>query len=218
MFNSFDYSHCDFKHIKQCKGVVYLDTQGYKKPYGDYFKELICIKDAYDEFMQLDNVFKSHKIIIFPMEIDQILLFEHKNQIQNFLDNGGIVLNFAQTYLQYLPHIPLYTASETAIKIREIKTLDHFITLGVKSYDISYRRGVKGFFSRGFIEAPRNAEVFLKDSDEKCIAYLEKTKGVLIHTAGADLLGFGLFENSTAKRLAFNLLLWINQYLKEEKC
>ncbi|MCI5968293.1 hypothetical protein [Helicobacter sp.] len=212
----FDYSHCDFKHIKKHKGIVYLDTQGYKKPYGDYFEEgLIFSKDAYEEFLKEENVFTSYKIIIFPTDIDQILLFENKNQIKNFLTNGGILLNFAPTYLQYLPKLPLYTASKTPIKLRDIEPLEHCITRGVKSYDISYRRGVKGFFSRGFIDCPKNAEIFLKDSDGRCVAYVDNTQGLLIHTAGADLLGFGFFENSTAKRLAFNLLLWLEGHLKE---
>ena len=56
----------------------------------------------------------------------------------------------------------------------------------------------------------------IKDSDEKCVGYIDTatTKSLVLNTAGADLLWFGWFELSTAKRTGLNLLLWIENYLK----
>lgn len=60
---------------------------------------------------------------------------------------------------------------------------------------------------------------FLKDSDGQCVAYIDRqsTKGVIVCTAGADLLGYGLYESSTAKRMGLNLMLWIAKILKEKE-
>ena len=109
-----------------------------------------------------------------------------------------------------------YEASAIPIRIREIKLLNHPIFRGVKDYDLNYRRGVKGFFNRGFINPPKNAMWIMKDSDEKCVGYIDKstTNSLVLNTAGADLLWFGWFELSTAKRTGLNLLLWIENYLK----
>ena len=213
-----DYSHYDFKLIQARGNINYFDSNNTNiKPYQNSMYENIINKiDAYEIFE--NKRMNEFNIVIFPYDIDQILLYDNKNQIKNFLDSGKIILNFTQSYLEYIPNIPLYIASLIPIKDRNIIAVKHFITRGVKDYDINYRRGVKGFFSRGFLKAPNRADVFLKDSEGECVAYIDtlSTKGLIINTAGADLLGFGLFEKSTAKRLGLNLLLWIEQYLKEK--
>lgn len=213
----FDYSLCKFYHIKSSGSIVYLDTTNSKKKLyeNSVYENIIIKKDAY---LQLnEEEFFTYKICICPTEIDQILLFEHKKQIAKFLEFGGILLSFTQIYLQWLPIHTFYTPSSIPIKDRDIFTIPHFITQGVKDYDISYRRGVKGFFSRGFCNAPFGSEIFLQDSEGECVAFIDtkSTKGVIIASAGADLLGFGLFESSTAKRLGLNLLLWIENYLEK---
>ncbi len=213
-----DYSSCSFELIRALGGLAYIDSSGVCNPYqGSMYEDLINKIDAWELF-ENQGLSKLH-IMIFPYDIDQILLYDNKTQIKNFLDAGKIILSFTQSYLEYIPGLSLYTASQTPIKDRNILTTKHFITRGVKDYDITYRRGVKGFFSRGFVETPQGAEVFLKDSDGKCVAYIDElsTKGLIINTAGADLLGFGLFENSTARRLGPNLLLWIESYLRKKK-
>lgn len=213
-----DYSSCSFELIRSLGGLVYLDSSDAKlKPYeGSMYENMIKKIDAYDLFTN-KNGLNQFNIVIFPYDIDQVLLHDNKTQIGDFLNSGKVILNFTQTYLEYIPGIPFYTASQTPIRDRNIVTTEHFITKGVKNYDISYRRGVKGFFSRGFVKAPARTEVFLKDSDGECVGYIDEvsTKGLVVNTAGADLLGFGLFESSTAKRLGLNLLLWIENYLKE---
>lgn len=213
-----DYSSCGFELIRSLGGLAYLDSSNTKlKPYeGSMYEDMIKKIDAYELFAN-KNGLNRFSIVIFPYDIDQILLYDNRTQIENFLNSGKIALSFTQTYLEYIPKIPCYTASQTPIRDRNIVTMEHFITKGVKDYDISYRRGVKGFFSRGFIKAPVGADIFLKDSDGECVGYIDEvsTRGLVVNTAGADLLGFGLFESSTAKRLGLNLLLWIENYLKE---
>ena len=156
---------------------------------------------------------------VIPANADEILLLENKEKIQEFLDKGGIIISFTQNYLEWLPGNSLYQASSTPIKDRSVVSCAHPITEGVKEYDMNYRCGVKGFFNRGFFKAPVGATVILKDSDGECVAYIDSatTKGVILSTAGADLVGFGLAESSTAKRLGVNLMLWLEKTMKERE-
>ncbi|MCX2683607.1 hypothetical protein OQH60_06975 [Campylobacter sp. MIT 21-1685] len=216
MSRVFDYLYCNFEYIKSYGGIVYLDaTNSKNKIYeNSLYEDLVVKKDAYVELSKEE--FLLHKILIIPMEVDQVLLYENRQQLQKFLELGGVLLSFTQIYLDWLPIQAFYIPSSVPIKERDIVTTEHFITQGVKDYDLSYRRGVKGFFSRGFMKAPCKAEIFLKDSEGECVAFIDSasTKGAIIVSAGADLLGFGLFENSTAKRLGLNLLLWVENYLQ----
>ncbi len=215
-----DYSQFNFEFLRGLGGLICVDSSGLKDNHlydDELYQGLIKRIDAYYLF-ENKELYK-YNIIIFPYDIDQILLYDNQTQIKKFLDSGKIILNFTQTYLEYLPKLPKYIVSKTPIKDRNILTMQHSITRGVKDYDITYRRGVKGFFSRGFIEPPLGAEIFIEDSDGECVAYADASSfnGLLIHTAGADLLGFGLFENSTSKRLGLNLLLYLEKYLRNKK-
>ncbi len=219
-----DYS--DFNQTLDCienhKGILILNTQDTENAenfntrdalYGNIFKKI----DAYIELPKENNILMDYKVVLIGGGIDQILLYKYKHKILEFLQKGGIVLNFAPMYLEWMPVESLYIASKSPIKDRIICAQEHFIMRGVRDYDITYRRGVCGFFSRGYILAPKHAEIFLKDSDERCIGYIDThtTNGIIINTAGADLLGYGLFEQSTAKRMGLNLLQWIADMLKQ---
>ena len=217
-----DYSNIDLStdFIKSYGGICVLDTQnsismdfGLDTP---LYHKVFVYKDAYEclEECLLQGGFK---VVLVPTGTDQILLYEHKYLINGFLENGGILLSFAQNFMHWLPGNSLYITSEIPLKSRKILTCKHPITKGVKDYDITYRRGVCGFFSRGYFNPPSQAEIFLKDNANECVGYIDfhSTKGVILSTAGADLFGYGFFEQSTDKRLGLNLLIWLAEVLKE---
>lgn len=215
-----DYSRFDelCAYLKSQGGIAHLDTMGYPTSQKDIYRDVFKKLDAYLEFEKDPNFLLDFKIVLIPMGIDEILLFNHKDSIQKFLDQGGILLSFTQNFLQWLPGNSLYKSSQVPIKIREVKTCGHFITYGVLDYDINYRRGVKGFFNRGYFTPPLDACVFLKDSEDQCVGYIDSTttKGIIISTAGADLVGYGLYESSTAKRMGVNLLFYLEKILKQK--
>ena len=204
--------------IKSIGSIAVLDTQEIDNMtsqnnnfYGDIFIKI----NAYEMLEKADALLK-FKIILINGSCDQIFLLKHKDKISEFLDKGGILLVFCAMYINWLDTPYLYIPSQIPIKSRMIHTCYHQITNGVKDYDITYRRGVCGFFSRGYITPPKNATIILKDSQDKCVAYIDKnsTNGVILHTAGADLFGYGLFEQSTAKRMGLNLIKWLENELK----
>ncbi len=215
-------SSIDF--IKYHGGICVLDTQqdssmdfGLKD---SIYQNVFVNVDAYEGLESAflgDSLKEAFRIILIPSGIDQVLLYHHKEVIAKFLDKGGILLSFAQNYREWLPGNSLYQVSQTPLKNRKILTCKHPITMGVRDYDITYRRGVCGFFSRGYFNPPKNAEIFLKDNADCCVGYIDRdsTNGVILSTAGADLFGYGLFEQSTAKRLGLNLLIYLAEIVKE---
>lgn len=212
-----------YNYLKSVGCIAYIDTRGgismegstMDTFYGGVFKKI----DGYRLFQETGNGLLQYKVVEIPTNADEILLLENKEKIREFLDAGGILLSFTQNYLEWLPGNSLYQASATPIKDRMVVACGHEITDGVREYDMNYRCGVKGFFNRGFFKAPKDASVILQDSDGECVAYIDDitTKGLILSTAGADLIGFGLGESSTAKRLGVNLLLWLEKTMKERE-
>ncbi|TKX28733.1 aspartate/tyrosine/aromatic aminotransferase [Campylobacter sp. MIT 12-5580] len=213
-----DYTNLTFQCIGKNTKIAYLDSWEYEdletynnELYKDYIKRIDIYKDlkahCLDEF----------KILVIPMGVDQLWLLRHKELLAEFLDSGGIVCDFAASFCEYLPNLPFYIQSDMPIKDRELVLSKHCIFKGVRAYDVNYRRGVKGFFNRGFIKPPLEAELILTDSENECVAYIDRTsfKGILLKSAGADLLSFGLFENDTARRMGLNLLIWLDTQLGE---
>ncbi|TQR33702.1 aspartate/tyrosine/aromatic aminotransferase [Campylobacter sp. MIT 99-7217] len=212
-----DYTNLNFDFLKQKGGVGFVDSWEFNK-HNSYAQELYqgVLKriDLYEEFKEgaLDNFCA----LILPMSVDQIWLFRHKELLFSYLEQGGIVLNFVASFCEYLPNLSLYEQSMTPIRVREIKLSKHIICDGVREYDINYRRGVKGFFSRGFLNPPQKAEIILTDSDGKCVAYIDRSssKGIILNTAGADFFAYSLYDHDSSKRMPLNTLLWLENELK----
>lgn len=217
-----DYTNCDFSTIEQHGFIAYLDTQGYLEN-GVYnhpiYRNLIKYNNIYENFTA-QSCLDAYGAVIIPMSIDEIFVFKHRAIIEHYLSQGGVIISFAQNFLEWLPGNNLYIPSQTPIRIRDVLGTNHIICRGVSDYDLNYRRGVKGFFNRGYFVAPKGAEVFLRDSDGQCVGYIDTqtTNGTILSTAGADLLWFGHgFDNTTSRRLGINLLLWLNEKLKTMK-
>ena len=264
------YSH---KEILSYGKVAYLDSYGYEKDgiYNHFlYKNALDFVDLYSDFAGLDLA--KYCALILPMSVDEVELWRHRNKIYDFLDNGGGGISFCHNYTGILPNNAGYIQSPVEIRDREVKLTSHAITQGVREYDINFRRGVKGFFNRGYFEifeqlgvchteplgevsqsnknrdisvsakpqydkeiqsqydnviSPSFAdgdkgggykpfEIFLRDSEDKCVGYIDRisTQGTILATAGTDLLTYGVFENNSARRLGLNLLKWLGEELK----
>lgn len=161
--------------------------------------------------------------IVLPMGIDEAFLSKFKDKILHYLDNGGVVISFMSDYECILPHSKGYVQSKTPIREREVcfanSEAARAIFNEVRQYDINYRRGVKGFFNRGYFakdSIPKNAEIILEDSEGECVGYVDRdsTNGIIVATASADLLGFGIFDNTTARKIGLNFLQWLECELR----
>lgn len=212
------YSHSE---ITRYGKVAYIDSYGYEKD-GIYehflYKNALEFVDLYSDFGGLD--LSKYCAMVLGMSIDEVALWKHREKLYEFLDNGGIVISFCHNYTKILPNNAGYIKSPVEIRDREIKLVGHSLTNGIREYDINYRRGVKGFFNRGYFEIDeKDCEVFLRDSEGKVVGYIDRisTRGVIVSTAGADLLTFGVFENNSARRLGLNLFKWLAYELKQRE-
>ncbi len=214
-----DYTNYDFSYLKEKGGVGFLDSWEFDN-HNSYamniYKGALKRLDIYENLKK--ESLESFCALILPMSVDQIYLFRHKELLFDFLDKGGVIFNFAASICEYLPNLALYQQSPTPIRLREVKPSSHPIFKGVNAYNMNHRRGVKGFFNRGFLTPPKDAEILFSDSDDKCVGYIDRhsSKGVILSTAGADLFGYGSFEADTTRRMGLNCLLWLENLLQKK--
>lgn len=167
-------------------------------------------------FLQLEN----YQALIIPNGIDEIYLYEYKDKIHHFLHDGKLVVSFAQIYLPWLPGNTGFIRSPLSVKDRVVQANEtHPIFQGVTEYDLNYRRGVKGFFSRGYFIPPVGSEVILHDQQGNVVLYLDEqtTNGTILCGAGTDLLGFGLLDTTTARRIGPQLIEWMKGKIEEKQ-
>ena len=85
--------------------------------------------------------------------------------------------------------------------------------MGVREEDLTFRRGVAGFFARGHHRPPPGAEILARlvdPEDGEPIVYVDRvsTAGVILVHAGNDLIA-SVDRDSTAGRIAAQLVGWM---------
>lgn len=102
--------------------------------------------------------------LLISQHLDEVHLGEHRETLEVFLDRGGTLsLNgpVARPCLdppgQYHA-LPSQAAREWVIDMGA----PHPITAGVAAEDLTYRRGVIGFWARGFFDVPEGATVLTR--------------------------------------------------------
>lgn len=157
--------------------------------------------------------------VILASDIDEVYLQRVWPVFEAYLASGGVLVNFSSNHFGLLPNAQPYIQSPHAIKDRFIKASEFEIFQGVTEYDLNYRRGVKGFFNRGYIVPPIGSYEVLQDNFGQCICYIDtqSTNGIIINTAGSCFLSFGIFENTTARRLGINFLSYLQKLVRSDK-
>jgi hypothetical protein len=167
--------------------------------------------DAY-ELPEFD--LSSYKCLIINGLIDQEFLTKEKHRIQAFLDQGKVLIFGGHLFRPWLPggsnFIPKTIRSHSDYAITFNKP--HPIFEGIEADDLTYNKGVAGFFARGHHPLPPQAEVLLLLGGVEPILYIDRhsTKGTILVHAGSDMLSYGNHTN-TAGRLTPQLLQWIRE-------
>lgn len=175
-------------------------------------------------FLQLYDIpyadFSAYAGVIITNFVEEAFLLEHKGIIENYLNDGGVILSQTENFLPWLPGCENWMRSQISLKDREIRLTEpiHPIFAGIDSYDLNYKKGVRGFFSRGYLEAPEHSEVIVEDQEGKAIIYIDRntTGGTIVAGAGTDLYRFGIQENSS-RVLRKQILNWIRQEAETNK-
>ncbi|MGH3612112.1 MAG: hypothetical protein ACRDRK_05765 [Pseudonocardia sp.] len=153
-----------------------------------------------------------YPLVVVSGTIDQEFLARHREVIRRYLDGGGVLLFGGQLHRDWLPgasrFVPLARPSLEAYRVAEIAP--HPIFDGVEPDDLTFRRGVAGFFARGHHPPPPGAEVLVRLSGGEPATYIDRvtTAGTIVVHANGDLLGYDGLPGSTATRLSGQFLAW----------
>ncbi|MGH3870555.1 MAG: hypothetical protein ACRDSR_03405 [Pseudonocardiaceae bacterium] len=132
-------------------------------------------------------------LIITP-SVDQEHLVRHRHVIRGYLDTGAVVVFGGHLHRDWLPgasaFVPLVDRSPAGYRVAHIA--DHPIFRGKRPDELTFRRGVAGFFARGHHPIPAGAEVLTRLSGGQPATYLDRvsTAGTIVVQATSDLLGY----------------------------
>jgi hypothetical protein len=155
--------------------------------------------------------------LIIQGSIDQELLLREKEKIRKFVDRGKVLIFGGHLFLPWLPgassFIPKEISSHRDYEVNFHQA--HPIFEGVDTNELSYRKGVAGFFARGHHPLPAGAEVLLTLPDGEPTLYIDRvsTEGTLFVSSGNALLGYQDPAESTGQ-ITKRLIEWIrNEYV-----
>ncbi len=152
-----------------------------------------------------------YALLVVPSTVDQEHLARHRDVIRRYLDGGGVLLFGGQLHRDWLPgasrFVPLAPPSLAAYRVTWLA--DHPIFAGIEPDDLTFRRGVAGFFARGHHPLPPGAEVLVRLGGGEPATYIDRTstRGTILVHASGDLLGYDGADN-TASRLSGQLVDW----------
>lgn len=149
--------------------------------------------------------------IIITNHVEEQFLLEHKTILDEYLLQGGVIFSLTEISLPWLANVANWKRSPIPLKDREIMIEQSNCSLfkGIEPYDINYRKGVRGFFSRGYFEkVPAQAEVLITDQSGVPILYVDRhsTNGTIFAGAGTDIYKVFINEENTSKKLSMQML------------
>lgn len=191
--------------------IALLDSRSSTEPahHGQPWADRLDIVDVYDlPGLNLDR----YAGIVVEAMVDQEFLLRHRRVIASFLHDGGVVVWSGQLFRPWLPGCGLFAATEIsshrdyAIEV----VAPHPVFAGVDPDDLTFRRGVAGFFARGHHPPPPAAEVLLTLAGGAPVVYVDRetTTGTVLAHAGSALLGWA-DRSSSAGRIGPQLLDWM---------
>jgi hypothetical protein len=152
--------------------------------------------------------------LLIGLHADQRYLAVRRDQILDYLRAGGTVVFCGHVAYSFLPDlepyrpIPNYKVADLEV----CRSEDHPVWRGVDVNDLTWRRGVAGFYGRGFNPPPAGARIIHTLGPQAYpvdFEYASEGKGRILVHAGADLWGY-LDGSSTAARIGPQLLDWVS--------
>lgn len=168
--------------------------------------DYVSVIDQYE----LDSTdLSKYDVLLITYFADQEYLYKNKNIIENFLNEGKVVVFCGHLFREWLPGCSLFMPK----KINGYK--DYFVKAtpnsplfnDVKVEDMVCNKGVAGFFARGYYYAPKESEICLTFTDGKVISYIDRntTNGTIIVHAGSNLLEYKN-QNKTTDKISVQAL------------
>lgn len=160
------------------------------------------------------------KCIVMHDFVDQVYLTRHRDKIEHFLNDRNIVIWSGHLIREWLPGCPIFTPKEvTSFADYEVSIVaEHPVFEGVDTHEMTYNKGVAGFFARGsHTPVPAGAVVLLTLPDA-AITYIDRetTNGTIFVHAGRDLFAQRM-QNKSTDRISTQLLAWVHEEAKALK-
>lgn len=191
--------------------IALLDSQTEpERPHRlDPWAERLHVIDLYDLLaVDLDR----YAGVVIEGMVDQEFLFRHRQVLAGYLDRGGVVVWSGQLFRPWLPGCGLFEpVAVRSFRDYVVQVLEpHPVFDGVDPADLTFRRGVAGFFARGQHPPPAGATVVLALAGGAPVVYMDRssTPGTVLAHAGTGLLGWA-GDGSSAARIAPQLLDWV---------
>lgn len=151
--------------------------------------------------------------ILAGAHVDQVFLRDHRPLLDGFVAAGGRLVACGQVVLPFVaglcPFRPLSYRGVADLTVHRLA--DHPVWHGVDPADLTFRRGVAGFYGRGcYPDLPAAARVVHglgAGRHPLDAAYPHGAGEVLVH-GGNDLWGY-LEDDTTAALMTPNLLDWV---------
>ena len=171
-----------------------------------------------DQYQLATTDLTPYNVLVVTDFIDQEYLFENKEVIQAFLDAGKIVVACTHMFRPWLPGSNLFMPKpihKYADYEMQVVKEDSFFR-GVDMKELAYRKGVSGFYSRGYHPLTnKEAEVVLAFLDGTPITYIDRstTKGTIVAHSARDLLTYATGDNST-QLISKQFMEWLGEELE----
>lgn len=200
------------------KSILMIDAGnafGFRKRNDSFYTDNFTFIDQY-EFPDVN--LDEYKCISINAFVDQVMLERNKEKIEQFLAQKKIVVFSGNLYLDWLPggstFIPKTINSHLDYVVSVAKP--HPIFKGVDSQDMTYNKGVSGFFARGHHPAPEGAEVLLTLPEGEPIVYIDRktTEGTILSYVGNDLFGY-MINSKSSVQISQQLLQWVHEEYEE---
>ena len=174
-----------------------------------------------DQYDFADTDLSRFACIVVHDFIDQEYMYKHREKIASFLDEGKIVIFAGHLFKEWLPGCSIFQPKKIhSFRDYEVSIMaEHPIFAGVKPEDMTYNKGVSGFFARGaHLPLPEHAEVLLALPDDIPITYIDRhsTNGTIFVHSGRDLFAYRN-QNKSSDRISSQLLQWIKDEYEELK-
>ncbi|AQQ06009.1 hypothetical protein B0E33_22550 [Roseibium algicola] len=175
---------------------------------GDYVPDIDVIGHYDLETADLSR----YPALCLPAHLDQRFFGSLTAKIEQFLDAGGTLVfngHVAWPMLpEFQPFVPLNRFSLEDLQIHRLT--DHPVFEGVSTGELTYRRGVAGFYARGFNPPPEGAVSLHGVGPDRlpCDWVYERPSGgrIFMH-AGNDLWMY-VGSSDTTARIAPQLCAW----------
>lgn len=152
------------------------------------------------------------RALVIGMHCDQRFLAGRAGLIADFLRHGGRVVASGHHAYPILPGIGGFAAAErpTLADLTIHRLVDHPVWTGVDGADLTFRRGVAGFYGRVWHDPPDGALIVNGiGPDRRPLDFIYGVDaGTVLFHGGNDLTGYGSADDSSGRILP-QLLDWM---------